>query len=62
MLVSLRSVTFSRDYIEDLDGELIVDAQCLQASEMSLQYNFRITHNEAVLAEGRAAVMLEAEA
>jgi predicted exporter/predicted hotdog family 3-hydroxylacyl-ACP dehydratase len=62
MLVSLRSVTFSRDYIEDLGGELIVDAQCLQASEMSLQYNFRVTHEQVVLAEGRAAVVLQAEA
>jgi predicted hotdog family 3-hydroxylacyl-ACP dehydratase len=62
VLVSLRSVSFSRDYIEDLDGELIVDAHCLQASEMSLQYNFRVTHNDVALAEGRAAVMLEVQA
>lgn len=58
MLVSLRSVTFQRDYIEDLRSSLRVEAECLQATEASLQYSFRITHEGMVVAEGRAAVML----
>lgn len=58
MLVSLRSVTFTVDFIEDLPGSLRVEATCLQASPTSLQYSFRITHAGAVLAEGRAAVVL----
>ena len=58
MLVSLRAVSFSRDYIEDLPGELIVEAHCLQASATTLQYQFRVTHAGELLAEGRAAVML----
>lgn len=58
MLVSLRAVNFTRDYIEDLPGELIIEAQCLQASASTLQYQFRVTHNDELLAEGRAAVML----
>lgn len=61
MLVSLRSVSFMRDFIEDLPGDLIVEAQCLQASESSLQYSFRITHETELLAEGRAAVVLNPE-
>jgi predicted hotdog family 3-hydroxylacyl-ACP dehydratase len=58
MLVSLRSVTLTRDYVEDLPDVLIVEARRLQASATSLQYSFRITHSGDLLAEGRAAVML----
>lgn len=61
MLVSLRSVTFTRDYVEDLPQSLRVEAVCLQASTASLQYSFRVTHAGEVLAEGRTAVMLSAE-
>lgn len=58
MLVSLRAVHFTRDYIEDLPGDLRVEAECLQADAASLQYTFRVRHGEALLAEGRAAVVL----
>src|SRR5262245_6347674 len=58
MLVSLRAVSFARDYVDDLPGSLTIEAECLQASESSLQYAFRVTHAGVVLAEGRAAVVL----
>ena len=58
MLVSLRSVTFGRDYIHDLAGLLRIEAVCLQATPTSQQYSFRITHGDDVVAEGRAAVLL----
>lgn len=58
MLVSLRSVMFAREYIHDLAGLLRVEAVCLQATESSQQYSFRITHDEQTVAEGRAAVLL----
>ena len=58
MLVSLRSVTFAREYIHDLAGLLRVEAVCLQATESSQQYSFRITHDDQIVAEGRAAVLL----
>lgn len=61
MLVSLRAVALRRDYIEDLAGEIIVHAQCLQATESTLQYTFRITHEDELLADGRAAVVLSSE-
>ncbi len=48
MLVSLRSVQFGRDYVEDLPGDLRVEAECLQADAASLQYRFRVTHGEEV--------------
>lgn len=59
MLVSLRSVTFARDYIDDLTSALRVEAICLQAGDSSQQYSFKITHADAVIAEGRAAVLLK---
>jgi predicted hotdog family 3-hydroxylacyl-ACP dehydratase len=57
MLVSLRSVTFARDYIDDLSGSLRVEAVCLQATESSQQYSFEISHAGATIAAGRAAVL-----
>ena len=61
MLVSLRSVTLTRDHIEDLPDFLEVRAQCLQASATSLQYSFSVRHAGELLAEGRAAVVLRTE-
>jgi predicted hotdog family 3-hydroxylacyl-ACP dehydratase len=58
MLVSLRSVTFAREYIHDLAGLLRVEALCLQATQSSQQYSFKITHGDETIAEGRAAVLL----
>jgi hypothetical protein len=60
MLVALRSVSLSRDYIDDLPGPLRIEAQCLHADAASLQYRFTITHDSEMLAEGRAAVVLQA--
>ncbi len=59
MLVSLRSVTFTRDYVDDLTDALRVEAVCLQAGDSSQQYSFKITHAGEVIAEGRAAVLLK---
>jgi predicted exporter/predicted hotdog family 3-hydroxylacyl-ACP dehydratase len=61
MLVSLRAVKFTCDYIDELPGSLHVEAHCLQSSESSLQYGFRVTHAGELLAEGRAAVILRTE-
>lgn len=59
MLVSLRAVSFTRDFVHDLEGNLIVEAERLQASPSTLQYTFRITHEDHLLCEGRAAVVLD---
>jgi len=59
MLVSLRAVEFTRDFIEDLPGSLRVEAACLQANDSSLQYSFRISHEGELLAQGRAVVKLQ---
>jgi predicted hotdog family 3-hydroxylacyl-ACP dehydratase len=62
MLVSLRSVAFTRDYVEALPGSLRVQAVCLQATPSTLQYEFKVSHGGELLAEGRAAVVLGARA
>jgi predicted hotdog family 3-hydroxylacyl-ACP dehydratase len=62
MLVSLRSVTFGCDYIDQLPGPLTVEARCLQATTTSMQYSFRVTHDGDLLAAGSAAVMLSERA
>lgn len=59
MLVSLRSVTFAHDYIDELMDVLRVEATCLQAGNSSQQYSFKISHAGEVVAEGRAAVLLK---
>jgi predicted hotdog family 3-hydroxylacyl-ACP dehydratase len=56
-LVSLRDVQLQVDYVDTCDGRLDVHAQCLQASEASAQYLFRIEHRGRLLASGRAAVI-----
>jgi len=58
LLVSLREVVLSVARIDDLDGELVTDADCVLAGADSAQYAFRIRHGDALLAQGRAAVML----
>lgn len=61
LLVALRSVSFGLNYIDDLRAPLRIEAGCLQATGASLQYDFRITHEETLIAAGRAAVVLGAD-
>jgi predicted hotdog family 3-hydroxylacyl-ACP dehydratase len=58
MLVSLRNVQLHCDYVEELEGEIAVEADCLQTTADSLQYTFRVKHRDTLLAEGRAMVVL----
>ena len=59
VLVALRGVTLHASRIDDLPGELECEAQVLVESDHSQQYEFRITHAGGLLAEGRAAVILQ---
>lgn len=58
LLVSLRDVVLNCDYVDDLPGELIVQAQRIHASETAWQYRFRVLHERHPLAEGRATVAI----
>jgi predicted hotdog family 3-hydroxylacyl-ACP dehydratase len=60
LLVALRDVQLHVTRIDDLPNTLSVVAEKLLDSGASWQYQFRITHANALLAEGRATVMLQA--
>ncbi len=60
-LVALRGVRLHVQRIDDLPGALIGHATLLMQAEDSQQYAFRIEHDGRLLAEGRAAVMLQAQ-
>jgi predicted hotdog family 3-hydroxylacyl-ACP dehydratase len=59
LLVALRGVQLHVSYIEELPGALECEAEVLAEGEGSQQYAFRIRHAGDLLAEGRAAVMLQ---
>ena len=59
MLVALRGVALHCARIDDLPGALDCDAEVLVRGDGAQQYAFRITHAGTLLAEGRAAVMLQ---
>lgn len=61
MLVSLRGVALQVARIDDLDDVLLGEAELLVAGADSQQYAFRIHHRGQLLAEGRAAVILQPE-
>ena len=59
LLVALRGVQLHVPYIDALPGVLECEAEVLAEGEGSQQYAFRIRHAGELLAEGRAAVMLQ---
>lgn len=61
MLVALRGVELHCERIDDLPGPIECEAEALLAGEGAQQYRFTIRHDGVVLAEGRAAVMLQPE-
>jgi predicted hotdog family 3-hydroxylacyl-ACP dehydratase len=60
MLVALRGVELHVARIDELAGALECEAEVLAEGDGSQQYAFRIHHAGVLLAEGRAAVMLQA--
>ena len=59
MLVALRDVQLHCARIDELDGPLQGRATLLAAGAGSQQYAFEIHHGQQLLAQGRAAVMLQ---
>ena len=59
LLVALRGVQLHVARVDDLQGLLECTADVLVEAEASQQYAFRIHHCSTLLAEGRAAVMLQ---
>lgn len=60
MLVALRTVELHVDRIDTLPGAIECEAQVVANSAVSQQYQFTIRHADALLAQGRATVMLQA--
>ena len=58
-LVALRNVELRVARIDDLTDTLECEAELLAESAASQQYAFRIVHAGQIVAEGRAAVMLQ---
>jgi predicted hotdog family 3-hydroxylacyl-ACP dehydratase len=59
MLVALRAIELHVARIDDLPDALECEADVLARSDTAQQYAFRISHAGMLLAEGRAAVMLQ---
>jgi predicted hotdog family 3-hydroxylacyl-ACP dehydratase len=58
LLVSVRDFDCTRDYIEDLPGELQITARVLMAGAAGFQYTFEVRHAGELIASGRVAAML----
>ncbi|MEO6137359.1 MAG: phosphotransferase [Luteimonas sp.] len=59
LLVALRAVDLHVGRIDDIPGALKCRAEMLTDGEAGWQYAFHIIHADMLLAEGRAAVMLQ---
>lgn len=58
-LVALRNIALHCARIDTLPGEIEGEAELLADSATTQQYAFRLFHDGILLAEGRAAVMLQ---
>lgn len=61
-LTSVRSVIFHTDRLDSLVGEMKVCAQRLSGDSHLILYKFYLTHEAQCLLEGRASVVLNAQA
>ena len=57
LLVSVRDFTATRDFIDDLPGEIEIIARVLLATPTNWQYSFEALHAGEVIAGGRVAAM-----
>jgi predicted hotdog family 3-hydroxylacyl-ACP dehydratase len=60
-LVSLRALTLHRPFLDDLEGDLVIKAKLLAGQGTRVSYSFTLTCLNAPVADGRAAVVLEAK-
>jgi len=59
-LASLREVSCSRARLDDLEGDLVVEAERLMGEESHVIYGFEVGVGAIGVLRGRAAVVLEA--
>ena len=61
-LASVRALTLYRHRLDDLEDDLIIEAQQLAGEGPRVAYGFTVTSGGAKVAEGRATVLLDAGA
>ncbi|MGZ8257797.1 MAG: 3-hydroxylacyl-ACP dehydratase, partial [Methylotenera sp.] len=61
-LVSVRGVMMAATRLDDVRADLLITAGCIMSSENNILYQFSISADDKLLLEGRAAVVLNAEA
>lgn len=61
-LVSVRGTTLHVPRLDDIAGDLLVVATCIMRSENNILYQFSISAAGQPLLDGRAAVVLDADA
>lgn len=61
-LMSLRGLTLHRPFLDDLEDELVVEAERLAGEGAQVSYRFNLTCAGKPVLEGRAAVLLEVAA
>lgn len=61
-LVSVRGVTMAVARLDDIATDLLIRASCIMANESNMLYQFSIHADDKLLLEGRAAVVLNADA
>jgi len=57
---SVRDVTFSVNRLDDLAGDLTVDATRMVEGENSYMYRFTVSHSGLAIIEGRASIFVKA--
>ncbi|MEO6147922.1 MAG: hotdog family protein [Sulfuriferula sp.] len=61
-LVSIRSTQLYVPRLDDIAADLWVEATCITRGENNILYQFSISASEKILLDGRAAVVVNAEA
>ena len=61
-LVSVRGVTIAVTRLDDIHADLLITANCIMSSENNTLYQFSVSAEGKILLEGRAAVVLNADA
>lgn len=59
-LVSLREIVCRVARLDDVRGDLVIDALLVMRDNLRVMYSFSVSEQRSVLLEGRAAVVLEA--
>jgi len=61
-LVSVRGATMFVTRLDDIVSNLLITAICIMANESNMLYQFTVSADDKLLLEGRAAIVLDANA